>query len=527
MNTYHSTHRLFEGAFDSDRTYSDPIRDVTLTVRFTSPTGFEYHADTFWDGGAVWRVRFAVDEPGDWRYETSCSDINNNGLHAQRGTFHVDAYTGDNPLYVHGPIQVSADRRFLVHADGTPFFWLADTAWNGVLKAKPADWDRYLSRRREQGFTAIQAVLTQWRAFAADEAGEVAFSGREQITINPAFYQRIDDKVAVIAQHGLVPALVLIWACTPIDPGHYLGAEDCIVLARYEAARYHAYRAVWLLGGDGEYSGEHADKWRQTGRAVFGQGSSHVVTMHPRGINWPNEDLRQEPWLSFASYQSGHGDSEGNLRWLTQGPPAHHWDETPPLPIINQEPNYEHHVSYHSRGVFGPHEVRRALYWSLLVTPTAGVTYGHHGIWPWMEERAVPKDHAKSGEAPPWWEAVDSPGATSVMHLRRFFDEIEWWRLRPAQDWLSEQPGIARAEEFVAVARAEDDSLAVAYTPTGDPIALRAEATAHFGHRRWYDPRNGAWQEAIPDDAGWFTPPDRQDWVLLLTDGSNVRNGHA
>ena len=28
-----------------------------------------------------------------------------------------------------GPLKVSPNHRFLVRADGTPFFWLADTAW--------------------------------------------------------------------------------------------------------------------------------------------------------------------------------------------------------------------------------------------------------------------------------------------------------------------------------------------------------------------------------------------------------------
>ncbi|MEJ2701240.1 MAG: DUF4038 domain-containing protein [Sedimentisphaerales bacterium] len=29
--------------------------------------------------------------------------------------------------FSHGPLQVSKNDRYLVHKDGTPFFWLADT----------------------------------------------------------------------------------------------------------------------------------------------------------------------------------------------------------------------------------------------------------------------------------------------------------------------------------------------------------------------------------------------------------------
>lgn len=511
MNSYDPIQRIFERTFESDRDYDDPIRDLSLTVQFTSPNGFSRAVDGFWDGSHTWRVRFDADEAGEWRYESRCSDAANSGLHGQRGTFTVEPYVGDNPLFRHGRLQVSTDRRYLIHQDSTPFFWLADTAWNGVLKAQPDDWDEYLATRWEQGFTAIQAVLTQWRAFPQDAAGETAFTGRENIRIHPSFYQRLDANVAAIARHGLVPALVLIWACTPQDPGHYLSAEDCITLARYEVARYGAYRSVWLLGGDGEYRGEHAHKWKRTGRAVFPAGSPHLVTMHPRGVNWPAEDLRSEPWYSFISYQSGHGDSDEHLRWLVQGPPAQHWDEQPPLPVINQEPNYEHHVSYHSKTRFDARAVRRALYWSLLVSPTAGVTYGHHGIWPWMQERGVPMDHPNSGEAPPWREAVQSDGATSVAHLRTFFDSLDWWRLRPVGGWLTEQPGNASPERFIAVARSEDDRFAVAYTPAGETIEL----DVGFSQARWYDPRRGQWQTAKAS-GNTFVPPDDNDWVLLL-----------
>jgi hypothetical protein len=118
--------------------------------------------EAFWDGGRVWRVRFSPDEIGTWQWSTQAKpeDI---GLHRQQGEFRVREYTGDNPLYRHGALRVAASGTYLEHADGTPFFWLADTAWNGVLKSQPADWQRYLATRQKQGFTAVQFVSTQWR----------------------------------------------------------------------------------------------------------------------------------------------------------------------------------------------------------------------------------------------------------------------------------------------------------------------------------------------------------------------------
>ncbi len=36
---------------------------------------------------------------------------------------------GPSVDFNHGPLKVSDNNRFLVHTDGTPFFYLGDTAW--------------------------------------------------------------------------------------------------------------------------------------------------------------------------------------------------------------------------------------------------------------------------------------------------------------------------------------------------------------------------------------------------------------
>jgi hypothetical protein len=500
---------IVELTFTGQRDYPDPSREVALTVTFSGPDGRQQRWPAFWDGQRSWRVRFSPPDAGRWHYRTTCSPESDRGLQAQRGEFSVAPYRGNLPLLRHGPIRLAADHHSLAHADGTPFFWLADTAWNGVLKAQPADWDHYLATRKAQGFSAIQAVITHWRSFPADAVGEVAFSGTETIRLNPAFYQRLDRKIAAIAAQGLVPAPVLIWACTPHDPGYYLAAADCTWLARYEVARYAAFRPIWILGGDGEYRGQAAEKWKQVGRAVFADWPDQVVTMHPRGINWPGEDLRHEPWLTFHSYQSGHGDNDDHLRWLQTGPPASNWPIAPVKPVINLEPNYEHHLSYHTRQQFKAFHVRRACYWSLLVSPPAGVTYGHHGIWPWMEEAGLPADHPQTGAAPTWREALHAAGAEHMRHLRTFFNEFAWWTLRPAQALLASQPGQADPNRFIVAACGDQGDPAVVYSPGGAAIQL----TRPLRQVRWFDPRSGAWFAAA--DGAEFIPPSPDDWLLI------------
>ena len=56
-------------------------------------------------------------------------------------------------------LKVSENKRYLVNADGTPFFWLGDTAWELFHRLNREDADSYLTQRAAQGFTVIQAVI--------------------------------------------------------------------------------------------------------------------------------------------------------------------------------------------------------------------------------------------------------------------------------------------------------------------------------------------------------------------------------
>jgi len=55
-------------------------------------------------------------------------------------------------------LKVSENHRFLVYADGRPFFWLGDTAWELFHRLNREEADRYLENRARKGFTVIQAV---------------------------------------------------------------------------------------------------------------------------------------------------------------------------------------------------------------------------------------------------------------------------------------------------------------------------------------------------------------------------------
>jgi hypothetical protein len=242
--------------------------------------------------------------------------------------------------------------------------------------------------------------------------------------------------------------------------------------------------------------------------------------MHVRGKSWVGDEFRGEPWFSFISYQSGHGDDLKTFRWLNQGPPSTEWNRDPMLPVINTEPNYEAHNGYTHRRVHTDHSVRRAAYWSLLVSPTAGVTYGGQGIWGWHTKVQAPADHISTGLGSPWAIAKDLPGALSMKYLHEFFGSIEWWRLVPAPQLVVDQPGMKDPSKFIAAAKSENGDLAVVYVPEGAAVRIKTDTLKQGGMARWYHPRTGGWLDAgmVERPEHTFKPADRNDWVLLLAD---------
>lgn len=467
----------------------------------------------FWDGGRTWRVRFSPDEAGKWRYRTS-SMPPDKGLNGKGGKFRAASYQGANPLYRHGPVRVSSNRYYLEHADGTPFFWLADTAWNGPLRSSAAGWEKYLEDRAAKGFNVVQFVATHWTAATCDGEGKRAFSGRERIEIDPEYYWRLDERMEALNEGGFLAAPVLLWSHKEeAHPVMGLPEDQAVVLARYLLARYGAHRVVWIVVGDGR---EGAPKWKRMGREIFSRAHpNQLAALHsPRG-GWAEEEYLSEPWFAVNGYQSGHGGGEEAMRWLVAGPPAQAWKKPEHRPSINLEPCYEGHRdrSSGSTAVFSDHEVRRTMYWSLLVGPPAGVSYGAHGVWSWESAPAEPLSHPGTGIARPWREAIALPGSMAARHLRAIFEAVQWWRLRPAPETVVEQPGARDPARFVAVALTEDGAESLAYLPEGGSVELRSERA---GQARWYDPRSGEASGATPFGAGVtrFSAPGPGDWVL-------------
>ena len=92
--------------------------------------------------------------------------------------------TGAKRPWDHGRLTVSANSRFLCHADSTPFFWLGDTGWLLPQRLDRDEAAYYLKRAAEAGFNVVQIQVIN---------GIPAFNTYGQMSMPDGFdFSRID-----------------------------------------------------------------------------------------------------------------------------------------------------------------------------------------------------------------------------------------------------------------------------------------------------------------------------------------------
>jgi hypothetical protein len=503
----------------SSKTYNNPIYDVRdFKAIFTAPSGRTRTVYGFWDGGTDWKIRFMPDEKGKWAWKTFCSDTENTGLHEQQGEFSCIENPGDEALFKNGAIRHEPGKYYLSYSDGTPYFWLACTAWNGALKSTGEEWEHYLNQRKSNHYNTIQLVTTEWRGADKNAEGLTAIEGTGYIRVNPEFFKRIDQRIDEVNAKGLLVSPVILWALPTgegrhLSPGYTLPLDEAVLLAKYIVARYQGNHVVWTLGGDGRYFSEQELKWKEIGRRVF-NGIDHApVTLHPHGRSFIGDLYAQEDWYDLMGYQSSHSNARGTVNWINKGPMAEMWNKLKPMPYVNMEPNYEE-IGFR---IFAK-DVRNAGYWSIFATPVAGVTYGANGIWPWLQPGERILNHRDPGGVTGWRKSIEFPGSIQMGYLAGFFQKLDWWNLYPANHILAGQPGEETFNHWISVLKSPGDETIVVYIPEKAEVELSNPGGFKYT-AEWFNPVTNTYSLAdfgLKNNRIAFEHDFENDMLLLL-----------
>ncbi|MBC6994762.1 glycoside hydrolase family 140 protein [Neolewinella lacunae] len=426
---------------------------------------------------------------------------------------------------------VSPNGRFLAKADGSPFFWLADTAWELFHRCDRSEVDLYLEKRAAQEFNVVQAVILA-ELDGLNEPnpyGEKPLINNDPRTPNEGYFAHVDYTIEKAATLGITMALLPTWGDKLYkdrwgEGPEVLNPENARAFGKWLGARYAKYpNIVWIIGGDRNPRAGSQDEavWNALAEGIAQAAGGYAKTMmsyHPQ----PKENggsstwFHHQEWLDFNMHQTGHCANQGTYQHIT-----HDYQLQPTKPVLDGEPLYEDHPNCFNAKELGhsiPQDIRRIMYWNVFAG-ACGQTYGCHDVWQMYKPGRTPINQPLR----PWPQALDLPMANQVKHLKNLLLSRPFFTRIPAAAMIVDaQPD---DHNHVMATRDSEGSFAMIYFPTGKATNIDFSSLASSKlNSWWFDPRTG---NAYPGPnlkrapRLYITPPTAgagQDWVLVVDD---------
>lgn len=434
-------------------------------------------------------------------------------------------------LYAACKVTVHPDGRFLMYTDGTPFFWLGDTAWQMFHRHTKASARIYLQDRASKGFNVLQAVcLAEHGGLSSPNAeGQMAFLDEDCTIPNDAYFNHIRYIVDLADSLGMMIGLLPTWG----DKINLKWGPGPVIFDTEEKAmKYGEYigrlfadkdNVIYILGGDRPADGyENIFRAMAKGIVIGICGredySCALMTYHPWGGTSCTKWFTDEPWLDFYMQQNGHpydvplwdrisGDYNGTK---------------PVRPVLDGEPLYDEHAidfDMEKNGVSTDYHTRRYFYHEVF-SGACGHTFGSTGVWQVWD----PDKYRPAGNVFTRWEESLGRIASYQMGYGK-----ELMLSRPYFSRIPDQSFINKAYDHldrITGTRDRDWTYAFVYSERGKPIDVDLSDIGKGSSVMawWFDPRSGR-STAIglveKKTSVIFDPATHgtgNDWVLVLDD---------
>ena len=462
------------------------------------------------------------------------------------------------PWEEHGELRVAANGRYLEYRDGSPFFYLGDTAWR-IASLSPGEVDTYLENRRDKGFTVIQFTANSlW--WSPNYRDEFPLLSKDPLTPNPRYWAYLDEIIEKCQARGLHVCLFTMWGedadslSNPLrdnyEYGHFLGkryrdqkhvmfsvAGEFVTIT----ARPDRSNAKW----GGPISEAQREYLNALGRGLRDGGKgNHLITIHGNGgpNARPGTYFFDEQWCDFLTNQG----SVLPIDDMIQGDYNRH----PPKPTHLGENSYEGIGMYGARQPLGNRKAgawitRFHAYWSVFMGGF-GYTYGHWDLWhmntlkigrtarDWTRVEPFKSNDGSFTEA-----QLNAEGAGDMIHLKNLMLSESITSRVPDQSLITPATrGSDFGVDLRVATRGHDRTWAFVYSTKGDSFTVIMNKLAGPSvDGFWYNPRSGKWHVgnsdqtarapyimAIPSGPSApnveFNPPgspaEGNDWVLIL-----------
>lgn len=513
----------YELSFYSGSKYANPYTDAEVWAWFVNDRGDSLLRPAFWYGDNCWKIRFTPPDKGRvWQWQSYAS-VADSGLAGKKGQIISVAYKGNNPLAKHGLLRMSAGKRNIVHADGTPRLLVGDTPWSLPYRATVDQVKIYAANRSRKGYNTALLIAVQPDKLAQGPSLRNTKDGFDRgfhdipqghmNQLNPVYFQTLDSLIAVLYEYAIAPVFAPLahgygWKGLQ-SLGPSVSGDEYARFCRYLVARYGDRPACWLISLDGNGmapgvvpAGEMIEKWdayRQPLGIHYNPCDDFLATWATSDSSHCfhyNRKHQQEPWLDFQWAQTGHDGK--HLYHKVQ----RMYDNLPVKAVMNGEPTYEKM----EEGLHGLGWWQGEDSWNQLMHGgTMGVIYGAACLWQWKITADEEGWESWTNAPYNWQEALHFEGSRYTGAIASAFEGYDFSDMERRWDLAGNQPLLAKEKIFY-----------ISYLEHGGSITIK-DVPAHLSFQ-WFDPVKGKQGKLKKTgSAKTFSAPDsKQAWVLII-----------
>lgn len=306
----------------------NPFLDVELSGRYQYRNRV-VDATGFYDDDGVYRIRFMPDQEGLWRFRTTSTARELDGL---TGSFECVAPRLGN----HGPVAVASETAFR-YADGSPYRPFGTTCYHWTHELDHGREEQTLSALRSSAFNKVRMCVLPTRDLTPPR---LPFQGTDphgldKTRFDTTFFHHLEDRIKDLGDIGVEADVILFH---PYDHGYRgldnMSSDDDERYARYVLARLAAYRNVWWSIAN-EYDFNRAKTiadWKRLLQLVRRSDPyGHLRSIHNGSLMYEHAPLFDfnDPSITHQSIQHWEASLVGT--WLSGCP----------KPVIVDEIGYE------------------------------------------------------------------------------------------------------------------------------------------------------------------------------------------
>ncbi|MBQ2524976.1 MAG: DUF4038 domain-containing protein, partial [Prevotella sp.] len=182
-----------------------------------------------------------------------------------------------------GKLKVSDNHRYLIHENGTPFFWMGNTSWLLPERLNRDEVEFYLTREREEGYNVEQIqVLNAIPTYNiyGQQANDESFDFTKFTKPGTyGYWEHLDYIVDMAASNGIYIAMDCIWG----SQINKMDEKKATMYGKFLGERYkNKPNIIWMIGGD-IMGDKGTASWDALARAIKKADPNHIMTFHPRG----------------------------------------------------------------------------------------------------------------------------------------------------------------------------------------------------------------------------------------------------